>query len=231
LEQLSKTTFNVLVIGDGIMGARIALDAAYAGLRVALVDAGDFGGASSSASGKLIHGGLRYLRTGSIRLVHRARREQRILADWVAPHLVRRLPLFLATAERGYAAFSTVTAGPLVYWGLDGFRAPLPRSVSPEETPTLIPPLRYTGPCVLLEEAVTDDARLTLATVRAAVRAEAVAVNHLRVVCLEHARGGITGAVLAERDGEGPLSVRCRAVVNATGHVARPPPATGRPEE
>jgi glycerol-3-phosphate dehydrogenase len=216
LEELSTATFDVLVIGGGIVGARIALDAAHAGLRTALVDASDFGGATSGASGKLIHGGLRYLRTGSIRLVRRSRREQRVLADWVAPHLVRRLPLLLATTERAYAAFSTVAAGPLVYWGLAGFRAPFPRFVSPEETRALIPPLRSTGPRVLLEEAVTDDARLTLATVRAAVRAGAVAVNHLRVVHLERARGGITGAVLAEGDGD-PLTVRCRAVVNATG--------------
>ena len=216
LEQLSAATFDVLVIGGGIVGARIALDAAHAGLRTALVDAGDFGGATSGASGKLIHGGLRYLRTGSIRLVRRSRREQRVLADRVAPHLVRRLPLLLTTTERGYAAFSTVAAGPLVYWGLDGFRASLPRFISLEETKALISPLRSTGPCVLLEEAVTDDARLTLATVKAAVRAGAVAVNHLRVVHLEHARRGITGATLAARDG-GQLTVRCRAVINATG--------------
>jgi len=61
LERLITGTFDVLVAGGGIVGARIALDAARAGLRVALVDAGDFGGATSCASGKLIHGGLRYL--------------------------------------------------------------------------------------------------------------------------------------------------------------------------
>lgn len=217
LERLITGTFDVLVVGGGIVGARIALDAARAGLRVALVDAGDFGGATSCASGKLIHGGLRYLRTGSIRIVRRSRQEQRVLADRVAPHLVRRLPFLLATAERGYASFSTLAAGPLVYWGLDGFRAPLPRFISPEETQALIPPLRTTGSRVLLEEAVTDDARLTLATVRAAIRAGAVAVNHSQVVHLEHTRGGITGAVLVGRDREGPLTVRCRVVVNATG--------------
>jgi len=218
LERLITGTFDVLVAGGGIVGARIALDAARAGLRVALVDAGDFGGATSCASGKLIHGGLRYLRTGSIRTVRRCRQERRVLTDRVAPHLVRRLPLLLATAEeRGYARFSTIAAGPLVYWGLGGFRAPLPRFVSPEETRALIPPLRANGSRVLLEEAVTDDARLTLATVRTAVRAGAVAVNHSQVVHLEHTRGEITGAVLVGRDGEGPLTVRCRVVVNATG--------------
>ena len=87
LERSITETFDVLVVGGGIVGARIALDAARAGLRVALVDAGDFGGATSCASGKLIHGGLRYLRTGSIRIVRRSRRQQRVLADRAAPHL------------------------------------------------------------------------------------------------------------------------------------------------
>ena len=97
LERLRVETFDLLVIGAGIVGARVAFEAAHTGLRVALVDAGDFGGATSSASGKLVHGGLRYLRTGGMRLVRQARREQRLLAGRVAPHLVRRLP-FLLTA-------------------------------------------------------------------------------------------------------------------------------------
>jgi glycerol-3-phosphate dehydrogenase len=145
LEQLGTAKFDVLVVGGGIVGARVALDATHLGLRVVLVDAGDFGGATSGASGKLIHGGLRYLRTGSIRLVRRSRREQGVLADRVAPHLVRRLPLLLATAEHGYSAFLTVAAGPLVYWGLGGFRAPPPRFISSEQTRALISPLRRGG--------------------------------------------------------------------------------------
>jgi glycine/D-amino acid oxidase-like deaminating enzyme len=86
LERLRTGAFDVLVIGAGIVGARIAFEAACAGLKVAVVDAGDFGGATSSASGKLIHGGLRYLRTGRLRFVREARREQGILANRVAPH-------------------------------------------------------------------------------------------------------------------------------------------------
>jgi len=219
LERLCAGAFDVLVIGAGIVGARIAFEAARSGLKVALVDGGDFGGATSSASGKLVHGGLRYLRTGSLRLVWEACRERRVLADRIAPHLVRRLPFLLASVERGSTRSSTIIAGPLAYWGLDGFRSPVPRLVSAEETGALIPPLETAGlgSCTLLEEAVTDDGRLTLATVRAAVRAGAVAANYLRAVELERSRGGISGAVLEGRAGEGLFTVRCRAVVNATG--------------
>jgi glycerol-3-phosphate dehydrogenase len=219
LERLSTEAFDVLVVGGGIVGARISLEASRAGLKVALVDAGDFGGATSSASGKLVHGGLRYLRAGRVRLVREAHRERRVLAGRVAPHLVRRLPFLLASIEQGSSRYSTVVAGPIAYWALDGFRRPAPRRVSAGETQGLITPLRTTGlgSCALIEEAITDDGRLTLATVKAAVSAGAVAVNHLRVVELEKIRGGISGAVLKGRDGEDPLTVRCGAVVNATG--------------
>ena len=74
LEELGLGMFDVLVIGGGIVGGRVAFDAARAGLRVALVDAGDFGGATSGASARLIHGGLRYLRTGDFLLVRTALR-------------------------------------------------------------------------------------------------------------------------------------------------------------
>jgi glycine/D-amino acid oxidase-like deaminating enzyme len=74
VEELSRGVFDLLVIGGGIVGARVAFDAARARLRVALVDAGDFGGATSGASARLVHGGLRYLGTGDFRLVRMALR-------------------------------------------------------------------------------------------------------------------------------------------------------------
>ena len=214
LEELGGDTFDLLVIGAGILGARVAFEAACSGLKVALVDAGDFGGATSAASGKLVHGGLRYLATGNVRLVRAALRERRLLADRIAPHLVQRLPLLLATDGRAAPALA---AGLLAYWALDGFSGPAPRPVTTGAARGLVPPLCVDGPCALLEEARTDDSRLTLATVKAAVRAGAVAVNHLRVVELERSGGGISGAVLEGRDGEGAFTIQCRAVVNAAG--------------
>lgn len=205
LEALGRRSFDLLVIGGGIVGARVALEASRAGLRVALVDAGDFGGATSSASGKLVHGGLRYLRTRRFRLVRAALRERSLLATRIAPHLVRPLPILLCSEEAAWSRCLTA-AGLLPYRALGGLRRPRAGS---------FPALPVGAFCGLLQEAVTDDGRLTLATVKAAVLAGTVAVNHLRVTALSKHRGRISGAVLEGR--EGSFELHCRAVVNATG--------------
>src|SRR5215203_4776468 len=132
LEKLCSGVFDVFVIGGGIVGSRTAFDATRYGLRVALVDAGDFGGATSGASARLIHGGLRYLGTGDVRLVRTALRERDVLASRVAPHLVKPRP-FVLSAAGGRRQHSRCAAGLLVYAALDGFRSPLPRFVTPEE--------------------------------------------------------------------------------------------------
>jgi glycerol-3-phosphate dehydrogenase len=82
---LSSATYDLLVIGGGILGTAVAWTAAQSGLRVAMVDAGDFAGATSSASSKLVHGGLRYLQTGAVKLVAENHKERRALATDVAP--------------------------------------------------------------------------------------------------------------------------------------------------
>src|ERR1700726_1919226 len=85
---MARETFDVAVIGGGINGAAVARDAALRGLRVALIDQGDFAGQTSSRSSKLIHGGLRYLPQGQLRLVYEALRERELLTHLTAPHLV-----------------------------------------------------------------------------------------------------------------------------------------------
>lgn len=219
LEKLNQGTFDVLVIGAGIIGARVAYEAARVGLRVALIDAGDFGGATSSASGKLVHGGLRYLKTGNVRLVREAQRERRALTHHIAPHLVHPLPFLLAVSRRGPHGPLGTAAGLLAYAALAGFGEPVPRFIPIGRARSLVPPLRAEniGACALLQEAQTNDSRLTLNTVKAAVRKGAVVVNHLRVVDLERFGGRIAGALLEGRDGEGSFTVHCRVVVNATG--------------
>jgi glycerol-3-phosphate dehydrogenase len=214
LEELGTGEFDVLVIGGGIVGSRVAFDAARSGLRVALVDAGDFGGATSGASARLIHGGLRYLGTGDVRLVRAALRERNILASRVAPHLVRPLPFVLSLAG-GRRRRSRCAAGLLAYAALGGFRRPLPRFISPEEAALLVPPLRThdLASHAVLHEAATNDSRLALATVTAAARSGAVVANYLRVVDVEPGEN----CRVALRGREGTLAVRCRAVVNATG--------------
>ena len=214
MEELGAGVFDVLVIGGGITGSRVAFDAARYGLRVALVDAGDFGGATSGASARLIHGGLRYLRTGGGGLVRAALRERDILATRIAPHLVRPQPFVLSLAG-GRRERYRCAAGLLVYAALGGFRGPLPRFATPEEATFLVPPLRAGSLAshAVFHEAATDDSRLTLATVTAAARAGAVVANYLQVEDLEP--GTISRVAL--RGQEGTLVVRCRALVNATG--------------
>jgi glycerol-3-phosphate dehydrogenase len=207
LETLGRRSFDLLVIGGGIVGARVALEASRAGLRVALVDAGDFGGATSSASGKLVHGGLRYLRTRRFRFVRAALRERSLLATRIAPHLVRPLPVLLYTEEAAWSRYLTA-AGLLPYRALGCLRRPRLAAGAFRALPA-------GTRCGLVQEAVTDDGRLTLATVKAAVRAGTVAANHVRVRALSKHRGKVSGAVLEGR--EGSFELHCRAVVNATG--------------
>src|SRR5438270_7610377 len=90
LEPLADDQFDLLILGGGITGAGVALDAVLRGLRVALIDKGDFAGGTSSVSSKLIHGGLRYLEHGQFRLVYEALHERRLLLH-NAPHLVHPL--------------------------------------------------------------------------------------------------------------------------------------------
>src|SRR5437870_11131551 len=167
LERLASLEFDLLVIGGGIVGAGIAEAASAHGLQVALVDKGDFAGATSSASSKLIHGGLRYLRLGDVGLVREAHEERRILMQTVAPHLVQQLPfLFPLYADGPYRPF-VLQPGIAVYSSLA--RANLNGRVDPERARRMVPELRTEGlrKCGLYVDCWTHDSRLTLANVRA----------------------------------------------------------------
>ena len=221
LERLRAQRFDVLVIGAGIVGCRVAYEAARDGLRVALVDAGDYGGCTSSASSKLLHGGLRYLSTGDVRLVRQLQSERRAIATQIAPHLVEPLPLVLAV-ERGSAARRAKLAVALpLYAALSGFRRPLPHPVSVEDACELVAPLRRDSvtACGVIHEMLTHDARLTLATARAAARAGAVTVNYVRVIGFARGLklGRINAAIVEDVPTGEQMRVLFRAVVNAAG--------------
>src|SRR3989449_1945675 len=177
-ERLGQRPFDLLVIGGGIVGAGIAAEAARAGLAVALVDRGDFGAGTSSASSKLIHGGLRYLRLGDVRLVLEAHHERRVLMQVVAPHLVRRLHFLLPLYRNGPYGRLTMQAGLVLYSALA--RARLNRLVPAERAREHVPSLRLDNlrSCGLYADAVTHDGRLCLANVRAAPDAGATVLHH-----------------------------------------------------
>ena len=227
LEQLSETEFDLLVIGGGIIGSRVAYEAARAGLRTALVDAGDFGGATSSASSKMIHGGLRYLAMYDFGLVHEAHLERRALLQHVAPHLVNRLPFLLPLYRHGPYGIPQIAAGLLLYSAMSGFRESTARVVSAARASAMVPTLKTEDlrGCGLYQDAQVNDGRLCIATVTAAARAGAVVANYVRVNELRKAHGQVTSATLSSADDGRSIDLRCRAVINASGpwtdHIRR----------
>ena len=223
LVALSTRSFDLLVVGGGIIGSGVAAHAARAGLAVALVDAGDFGGATSSSSSKLIHGGLRYLRMGDVRLVREAHHERRVLSNVVAPHLVHRLPFLFPLYEGGPYRPAFVQSGILLYSALATSR--LHWLVSPERAKKAVPQIRTDGlrSCALYADAWTNDTRLCLENVRAAADAGAAVANRAKVVAIRTVDGRAVGAEV-EADGS-TFAVQARCVINAAGpwvdHVRR----------
>jgi glycerol-3-phosphate dehydrogenase len=215
LDELASREFDLLVVGGGIIGAGIAAAAARQGIAVALVERSDFGGATSSASSKLVHGGLRYLRLGDVRLVREAHEERRHLMTRVAPHLVRPMPFLLPLYDSGPYRPAVVQAGIAVYSTLA--RARLNGLVPAGRAERMVPGLRTAGlrRCGLYVDCVTNDSRLTLANVRAAAESGATVVNGAAVSALRLVDGRVRGAdVIA--DG-GTIAVSARTVVNAAG--------------
>ena len=215
IAELAERRFDLLVVGGGIIGAATAAHAARTGLAVALVDAGDFGGATSSASSKLVHGGLRYLRLGDLGLVREAHHERRILTKVVAPHLVRRTPFLFPLYRDGPFRPAFVQSGIVLYSALA--RSRLNWLVAPEEARTRVPSLRLEGlrSCALYADATTNDARLCIGNVRAATDAGAVVLNGAEVVAFRSVRGRLQGADV--RIDDEIVTANARVIVNAAG--------------
>ncbi len=185
-EGLSKQKFDLAIIGGGIQGAATARDAAMRGLKVALVDAGDFAGATSSRSSKLIHGGLRYLEQHDFRLVHEARTERRLLLN-LAPHLAQPVPFLLPIYQGDpYSPFK-IRVGLTVYDLMGNLgRKDLHKMLSPAETLRRIPALRSEGlrAGAVYFDSETDDARLTLENILDAADRGAVVANYTQIRAL-----------------------------------------------
>jgi glycerol-3-phosphate dehydrogenase len=223
IERLGQEHFDVLVVGGGITGAGVALDAAARGLKVALVDQADFAAGTSSKSSKLIHGGLRYLQQGDIALVYEALHErQRLLRN--APHLVRMLPFMIPVLTKdGVVSRKIARALGSALWMYDltgGWRVgKFHRRLRAKTAHTHMPTMNSDrlAAAYLYFDAEADDARLTLAIVQSAVARGAVALNYCGVSALhKNSAGVLTGASVRTHEGD-TFDVSARVVVNATG--------------
>ncbi len=207
------------MIGGGITGTGVARDAAMRGLRTVLVEQNDLGSGTSSRSSRLIHGGVRYLETGDLRLVLEANRERRVLLR-IAPHLVWPLP-FLFPVHRGdRLSLWRLGAGMWLYDLLASFRnVKMHRMLGKRAVLEAEPMLRERGlrGGARFYDAQCDDARLVLATARSAMGHGALVANYMAVRSLARTAGRVTGVEIEDRLTGGRATVRASVVVNAAG--------------
>lgn len=220
LDRLSRQTFDVCVIGGGITGAGIALDAATRGLTVALVEREDFAAGTSSKSSKLVHGGLRYLANYEFGLTWESVRERDLLRR-LAPHLVRPVqflyPIFRKGREATFASLGLavydaydLAAGNL-FPGHRRAHAGSVRALAP-----LVDPARLAS-AYTYWDARTDDARLVFEILRTAARHGAVIANHAEVAGFDRTGGRLGAARTRDRVSNREIEVRARVFVNAAG--------------
>lgn len=227
LDSLSQV-FDLLVIGGGIHGACIARTAAMAGLKVALIEKGDFSGAVSRNSAKLIHGGLRYIQHFDIPRIRESMLSQRTWFRF-APHLMRPLRFVIPTygyttrgpvaLAGGIAAFHMIAAG-----RNRGIRQEirLPRSgLMGRSTLAATHPVLdrddVTGGAYWYDGQMLDACRVTIECIRDAVESGAAAANHVEAVSLLHGSSGVQGVTARDRISGAEFEIRARLTVNATG--------------
>ena len=225
LEEMSREEgLDVLVVGGGITGAGIALDAASRGLRTGVVEMGDWASGTSSWSSKLVHGGLRYLYQLDLPLVREALSERGRLLETIAPHLVKAQPFLWPLThhcERSYSAVGVGVYDALALAGARGHRTvPIQKHLGRKGARALAPAL---DPSTLIGairfyDARVDDARLVIDLIRTAVGLGALAASRARVTgFLKDARGTVTGAAVTDLETGATHEIRAARTINATG--------------
>jgi glycerol-3-phosphate dehydrogenase len=238
IEALAGEQFDVAVIGGGITGAGVALDAASRGYSVVLLEKADFASGTSSRSSKLVHGGLRYLQNFDLGLVREALLERQLMVK-LAPHLVKPIPIIVpafdgARLDRlvglGLNMYDVMTFAPL-RGRRSARRAEAPREkeqdwsparhrvISGEEVVEMLPALRGRNPTggYLFYDCQTDDARLVLTVLGEAERFGAICANRLAVTGLASQAGLGVALTVCDVESESTFTVRAENVVNATG--------------
>ncbi|MDF2681273.1 MAG: glycerol-3-phosphate dehydrogenase/oxidase [Brevibacillus sp.] len=219
LTKMAEKELDLLVIGGGITGAGIALDASQRGIRVGLLEKNDFGSGTSSRSTKLIHGGLRYLKQGDVKLVQEVGRERAILYK-NAPHLVIAAPMLLPVYKGGTYGYLASSVGLYVYDWLAGVeRKERRKMMSREETLRLEPLLKKEGlkGAGYYYEYRTDDARLTLDIMKTAWSKGASIVNYAKMTEFIYRDQQAVGVKVTDLHSGKTYEIYAKKIVNATG--------------
>ena len=223
LDRLSTEQFDIAIIGGGITGAGLALDAALRGRRTVLLEKRDFSAGTSSRSTKLIHGGLRYLEHYDFAMVREGLRERAILTR-IAPHLAEPFPFLVPVyrdRRRNYSHPLLMRAGMILYGLLAGRFGPgRHRKLSTDEALSFAPGLDRHGleGALLYYDGLTNDSRLVIDVLKRAHEEGACLINHATVTGLQRdEQGKLNGLRLRDQLGGGEMSCQARVVINATG--------------
>ncbi len=219
LERLESQTYDIVVIGGGITGAGIALDAASRGMRTALIEKSDFASGTSSRSTKLIHGGLRYLKQFEIALVREVGTE-RAIVHALAPHLVTSEKMLLPMIEGGTFGKLMTSFGLMVYDVLAGVEKADQRKMLDKEETLAIEPLlpdSILKGAGLYAEYRTDDARLTVEVLKTASEYEADAINYVMATDFVYEDNRVCGIVAEDQLSGQTLTINSKYVVSAAG--------------
>lgn len=214
--QQGDTTWDMVIVGGGIIGAGILREAARRGLKVLLVEQRDFAWGTSSRSSKMVHGGLRYISHGDIKLTKDSLRErERLLHE--APGLIERMGYFFTLKKGQFPGRIPFGILLFLYDKLAGIKnhryfntASMQQQFSGINSSGLKGGMYYT-------DTVTDDARLVLRVIQDATEAGGIAVNYIKAESLLKAEGRVTGIVLKNTESNEQVELRCKSVINATG--------------
>ncbi|MCL7752523.1 glycerol-3-phosphate dehydrogenase/oxidase [Polaribacter sp. Z022] len=218
-KNLQETEFDVLIIGGGITGAGIALDAASRGMKVALIEKNDFASGTSSKSTKLIHGGLRYLKQFDFWLVKEVGTERAIVHD-LAPHLVVPEKMILPLIEGGTYGSWLTSIGLKVYDILasvegEDKRKMLDKEEALDKEPLL--PKSILNGAGYYAEYRTDDARLTIEVLKTALNYDAKMLNYVEATDFIYEENKVVGAKVKDNISNNSFNIKAKYVVNATG--------------
>jgi glycerol-3-phosphate dehydrogenase len=218
-QNLSNTFFDLLIIGGGITGAGIALDASSRGLKVALIEKSDFASGTSSKSTKLIHGGLRYLKQGDFKLVREVGMERAILYK-NAPHIVIPEKMLMPFTDKGTFGKTISSIGLWIYDWLAGVPKPERRKIlNAKEALQFEPLLEEKGllGAAMYYEYRTDDARLTLDVLKTAQNYGAIITNYSKTTSFIYKNDLIVGANVFDNITSETFKIHATKVINATG--------------